>query len=128
MGMAVLFGVLLLLTVRIFGIGRAVPFAAFHRLLPLGVLGFSINVVTGMLFFIADSGRYTAMTNSFFPKMALIAIGGTAVLYFTIFDRPWKLKPGADAGVSSKVVAAATVLMWSGVIIYGRLLPYLEGG
>jgi hypothetical protein len=67
------------------------------------------------------------MTNSFFPKMALIVIGGTAVLYFTIFDRPWALKPGDDAPITAKLVAAATVLMWGGVIIYGRLLPYLEG-
>lgn len=128
MGMAVLFGVLLLLAARVLGVITSVPFSAFHRLLPLGVLGFSINVVTGMLFFIADSGRYTAMTNSFFPKMALIALGGTAVIYFTIFDRPWALKAGDDAAVSSKVIAAVTVLMWSGVIVYGRLLPYLEGG
>jgi hypothetical protein len=86
-----------------------------------------INVVTGMLFFIADYARYITMTNSFFPKMALIAIGGVAVLYFTIFDKPWELKPGADAPVTAKIMAAATLLMWTGVIMYGRLLPYLEG-
>jgi len=127
MGMAVLFGVVLLVVVRVFGLARNVPFNALHRLLPLGVFGFMINVATGMLFFVADYSRYVTMTNSFFPKMALIVIGGTAVLYFTIFDRPWALKPGDDAPVTAKLVAAATVLMWGGVIIYGRLLPYLEG-
>ena len=127
MGMAVLFGVVLLVALRVFGFVRHIPYAAFHRLLPLGVFGFMINVVTGMLFFVVDYDRYATMTNSFFPKMALIAIGGIAVLYFTIFDRPWALKPGDDAPVVSKVVAAATVLMWGGVIAYGRLLPYLEG-
>lgn len=128
MGMALLFGVVVLTVVRIFGIARNVPYSTFHRLLPLGVFGLIINVVTGMLFFVADSGRYTAMTNSFFPKMALIVIGGTAVLYFTIFDRPWGLKSGDEAPALAKVVAAATVLMWTGVLVYGRLLPYLEGG
>jgi hypothetical protein len=67
------------------------------------------------------------MTNSFFPKMALIVIGGVAVLYFTMFDKPWELKPGDRAPLTAKVVAAVTVLSWSGVIMYGRLLPYLEG-
>lgn len=128
MGMAVLFGVVLLVAVRMFGLARNVPYSAFHRLLPLGTLGFMLNVVTGMLFFLADSGRYTAMTNSFFPKMALIVIGGAAVLYFTMFERPWDLKPGDKAPVTAKVVAAATVVLWAGVIVYGRLLPYLEGG
>ena len=127
MGMALLFGVVLLVTVRVLGIVRNVPFSALHRLLPLGVFGFMINVITGMLFFVADYGRYATMTNSFFPKMALIVIGGVAVLYFTVFDRPWALRPGESAALSAKFMAAATVLMWTGVIIYGRLLPYLEG-
>lgn len=127
-GMAVLFGVVVLMVARTFGLARIVPFSAFHRLLPLGVFGFMVNVITGMLFFVADSGRYTAMTNSFYPKMALIAIGGVAILYFTIFDRPWALKAGESAPLTSKVVAAATAAMWTGVVIYGRLLPYLEGG
>ena len=127
-GMAVLFGVVVLIVARVFGLARNVPYAAFHRLLPLGVFGFMVNVITGMLFFIADSGRYTAMTNSFYPKMALIAIGGIAILYFTLFDKPWGLKSGDDAPTVSKLVAAATAAMWTGVVIYGRLLPYLEGG
>ena len=127
MGMAVLFGVVLLVAVRVLGLVKNVPFTAVHRLLPLGVFGFMINVVTGMLFFVADWQRYITMTNSFFPKMALIVIGGVAVLYFTIFEKPWELKPGDNAPLTAKVMAVATVLMWSGVLIYGRLLPYLEG-
>jgi hypothetical protein len=127
MGMAILFGVVLLVAIRVLGIVKSMPFSAMHRLLPLGVFGFMINVVTGMLFFVADYTRYATMTNSFFPKMALIVIGGIAVLYFTMFEKPWELKPGDNAPVTAKVVAIATVLLWSGVIIYGRLLPYLEG-
>jgi hypothetical protein len=57
-GMAVLFGVVVLILARVFGLARGVPFTAFHRLLPLGVFGFMVNVITGMLFFVADSGRY----------------------------------------------------------------------
>lgn len=128
MGMAVLFGVVLLVAVRMLGLGRNVPYSAFHRLLPLGTFGFMLNVVTGMMFFVADSGRYTAMTNSFFPKMALIVIGGLAVLYFTLFERPWELKPGDRAPLTAKAVAVAAIVLWAGVIVYGRLLPYLEGG
>lgn len=127
MGMSVLFGVVLLVAVRVFGIVTNVPFSAFHRLLPLGVFGLVINIVTGMLFFVGDWGRYITMTNSFFPKMALIVIGGIAVLYFTIFDKPWALKPGDKAPLAAKLVAAVTLLAWAGVITYGRLLPYLEG-
>ena len=127
-GMAVLFGVVIITTLRTLGVAKVIPFSAIHRLLPLGVLGFFVNSVTGMLFFIADSGRYTAMTNSFFPKIALIVIGGVCVLYFTTFDRPWNVKKGDDGPVQAKAVAALTLVLWAGVIVYGRLLPYLEGG
>jgi hypothetical protein len=126
-GMALLFGVVLLVAIRVLGIVKTMSFAAMHRLLPLGVFGLVINVVTGMLFFVADYSRYVTMTNSFFPKMALIVIGGVAVLYFTIFERPWSLKSGENAPMAAKVMAVATLLLWSGVIVYGRLLPYLEG-
>ncbi|WP_428097453.1 hypothetical protein [Candidatus Rariloculus sp.] len=128
MGMAVLFGVVIIITLRTLGVAKMIPFTAVHRLLPLGILGFFVNSVTGMLFFIADSGRYTAMTNSFYPKISLIMIGGVCLLYFTIFNRPWNLKQGDDGPVQAKVVAALTIALWGGVIIYGRLLPYLEGG
>ena len=127
-GMALLFGVMLLIIMRVLGIAKSVPFSAFHRLLPLGVFGFMLNVVTGMMFFVADSGRYTAMTNSFYPKMTLIVLGGVAMVYFTIFDRTWDLKPGDDARTPAKLAAVVTVLMWGTVVVYGRLLPYLDGG
>ncbi|HSH75258.1 MAG TPA: hypothetical protein VLA09_06225 [Longimicrobiales bacterium] len=126
-GMSMLFGVVLLMVLRVFGVGRGVPFSALHRLLPLGIFGFMMNVGSGMLFFIADSDRYSAMTAGFFPKLALIVIGGVGLLYFTLVDETWSLGDGDDAPMRAKVVAAAILLLWSGVIVYGRLLPYLEG-
>jgi hypothetical protein len=126
LGMALLFGSILLASVRVLGVARAVPYAALHRLLPLGVFGFAINVVTGIVFFIVDSGRYSAMTWGFYPKMALIVVGGMAVVYFTIFERPWELKADDDAPLAAKAVAVVTVLIWTVVIGYGRLLPYLQ--
>jgi hypothetical protein len=127
LGMALLFGAVLLTTVRVLGVARAVPYAAFHRLLPLGVFGLVLNVVTGIGFFLVDSGRYSALTYGFFPKMALIVVGGVAAVYFTIFERLWELGAGDEAPTAAKAVAVATVLIWSGVIAYGRLLPYFEG-
>jgi hypothetical protein len=126
LGMALLFGSVLLTAVRVLGFARVVPYAALHRLLPLGVMGFGMNVITGMIFFIVDTARYSAMIYGFYPKMALIVVGGVAAVYFTIFDRPWELKDGADAPFTVKAVAMATVVIWAAVIAYGRLLPYLQ--
>ena len=65
LGMSLLFGAVLLAAIRVLGVARTVPYAALHRILPLGVFGFAMNVVTGLVFFIVDSGRYAAMTHGF---------------------------------------------------------------
>jgi hypothetical protein len=126
-GMALLFGVVLLVCVRVLGLGKAISFPSLHRLLPLGAFGVLVNIATGMVFFIADSGRYTAM-DGFPPKIGLLMIGTFAMLYFTIFDGAWKLRSGQDAALSSKIMASVTLAAWLGVIAFGRLLPYFGEG
>ena len=125
-GMAFIFGTVLIVTLRVLGLAKSVPFSTVHRLLPLGFLGLMINTVSGMLLFIGDSGRYVAM--DLFPaKMALLVIGAIAVLYFSLFERVWNVKAGEDAPITAKAVAAVTLLAWAGVIALGRFLPYMEG-
>jgi len=127
-GLALIFGTVMLISLRILGVARnRVSYAAMHRLLPLGALGLIVNIVTGMFFFIGDSGRYVAM-DGFPPKIMLLMIGGFAMIYFTSFDGPWKLKAGDDASIISKLMALVILGSWAGVIIFGRLLPYYGGG
>ena len=126
-GMALIFGVVLIVGLRALGVAKSVPFSAFHRLLPLGALGLIVNIVTGMFFFIADSGRYVAM-DGFPPKIIWLVVGGLAILYFTVFDEIWAVKSGEDAPMSAKVMASLTILSWACVLVFGRLLPYYGDG
>jgi hypothetical protein len=80
-----------------------------------------------MFFFIGDSGRYVAM-DGFPPKITLLMIAAFAMIYFTSFDGPWKLKAGDDAPLVTKAMALVILGCWGGVIIFGRLLPYYGGG
>ena len=84
-----------------------------------------MNVFTGMLMMLADTYRYVVNDYTFAPKIALIPIGATAVLYFSLSDRLWDLKTGEDAPIAAKWVTAVVLLAWGGVIVCGRLLPYL---
>jgi hypothetical protein len=103
---------------------KSVSFSAMHRLLPWGVLGFGINLITGMLFFVAASDQYT--TNAVFHwKLALMMLAGINVLYFTIFDEPWVIGSGDDAPLRAKFVAASAFVLVVGVIFCGRMLPFL---
>jgi uncharacterized membrane protein len=124
-GYSLIFGTVLAVVLRVLGFWKSVSFPAVHRLLPLGFLGVLMNVFTGMLMMLADTYRYVVQDTTFAPKMALIPIGVMAILYFSLSDRVWNLKPGEDAPISAKWVAALVLIAWTGVIMGGRLLPYV---
>jgi hypothetical protein len=103
---------------------KGISFQALHRMLPWGVLGFGINMITGMFFFVAASDQYT--TNTVYQwKLVLIMLAGLNVLYFTIFDEPWEVGAGDDAPPMAKFVAASAFALVIGVIFCGRMLPFL---
>jgi uncharacterized membrane protein len=119
-------GVVLLIDMRMLGVVKNVSFAALHRLLPWAVLGFAVNLLTGMLFFAGRSSQYT--TNSVFQwKMALVILAGVNALYFTMFDETWTLKAGDDAPVMAKVMAGSALFLWIAILYCGSMLPFLGG-
>jgi uncharacterized membrane protein len=123
-GFSLVFGTALAVSLRVLGFWKSVPFSAVHRLLPLGVFGVVMNVLSGMLILHADSSRYLNEI-TFVPKIIFIVIGGIAVLYFSLSEGLWKVKAGEDAPMSAKWVAAVVLISWAGVIMGGRLLPYV---
>jgi uncharacterized membrane protein len=123
-GFSLIFGTALAVSLRVLGFWKSLPFSAVHRLLPIGVFGVVMNVFTGMLILQADSSRYLNEI-TFVPKVIFIAIGGIAVLYFSISEPLWKVQAGEEAPMAAKWVAALVLISWSGVIMGGRLLPYV---
>jgi uncharacterized membrane protein len=124
-GLCLLFGVVLLVDLRMLGFMKGIPFSTLHRLLPWGVLGFGINVVTGMLFFVGAPPTFYVTNATFFWKLALILVAGANALYFTVFDQPWSLGAGGTPPVAAKVAAASGIFLWTAVIFCGQMLPFL---
>jgi uncharacterized membrane protein len=123
-GLSLLFGVVLLVDLRMLGFMKAIPFSVLHRLLPWGVLGFGINVVTGMLFFIGNPPDFYMPNPTFVWKLALIPVAGANVLYFTVFEQAWAVGAGDTPPVAARVAAASGILLWTGVIFCGQMLPF----
>jgi uncharacterized membrane protein len=123
-GLSLLFGVLLVVNLRLLGGLRAASFASLHRLLPWGMLGFGVNLVTGMMFFIAAPEQYVTNT-PFYWKIGCLMVAGVDLLYLTVFDKIWALEPGDDAAILDKAIAASAIAAWVGVIYWGRMLPFL---
>jgi hypothetical protein len=124
-GLCLLFGVMLLVNLRMAGFITGVPLADVNRLLPWGMAGLAINIITGMLFFLAAPEQYT-QNGAFTWKMGLVLLGGLSVLYPTMLGGEADSTRGIlHAAVTRKLMAACSLLIWIGVIFFGRFLPYL---
>jgi len=123
-GLSLLFGVVLLVDLRMLGFLKSIPFSALHRLLPWGVLGFGVNVVTGILFFVGAPPDFYVNNPVFIWKLALILVAGANALYFTVFEQPWTLRAGDTPSLAAKAAAASGILLWVGVIFCGQMLPF----
>jgi uncharacterized membrane protein len=123
-GLFVIFGVVLLVNLRILGVMKSVSFAALHGLIPVGLIGFAVNMFTGMLFFIATPGQYT-QNPAFLWKVILMVLAGANVLYLTVIDETFVIKAGDNAPLTGKLVAVATICMTIGIIYFGRMLPFI---
>lgn len=123
-GLSLLLGVVLVVDLRMLGVMKNVSFATLHRLLPWGILGFGINVMTGMLFFLGAPDQYTSNT-AFQWKIAMVLVAAANALYFTVLDEAWALGPGDDAPLVAKVMAVSAMFLWVGVMYCGSMLPFL---
>ena len=123
-GLCLLLGVVLVVNLRLLGLMKSISFAAVHSLLPWGVLGFGLNLFTGMLFFIGTPEQYVANV-AFYWKMTFVLLAGMNALYLTMFKQVWDVAPGDDAPMTGKVIAASAIFLWAGVLYFGRMLPYI---
>jgi uncharacterized membrane protein len=132
LGLSLSFGVLLAVNLRILGAMRQVPFADVHRLLPWGMLGFGVNLITGMLFFIGQPRQYIDSA-PFYWKVVILMIAGANFLYLTVFKKAWA--PGGDVGdagdagfdstLADKAMAVSSIVAWLAVLYCGRMLPFI---
>ena len=133
-GLTLLFGTIAAWDLRLIGVARRVPIAAFHRLVPLAVLGFAINAASGSMFLMTEPTQYV-YNPAFHFKLLFMTLAGLNVLVFysTLFRRLGTLPAGVNPPPSARIIGAASLACWMGVIICGRLitfyrpLPCLEG-
>lgn len=122
LALSLLLGTVGLFDLRALGAAREIPLTALHRLVPFGVGAFVVNILTGLMFFVSAPDQY-AFNPAFQLKMGCILLAGlnVAVFYST-------MAKGLDRGVGPgvKVVAAISLLAWTGVIVFGRLITYFR--
>jgi len=128
-GLSLLLGSMLVVDLRLAGFLRQIDLVSTHRLLPWAVIGFAMNLARGFLFFMGDPARYS-INIGFQLKMVLILIAGLNVLIFALKINPvidgWD--PHGDTPGFAKAVAWASLASWTGILLLGRLIPYIGTG
>lgn len=128
-GLSLLLGSMLVVDLRLAGLLRQIDIHTVHSLLPWASLGFVLNLVSGALFVLGDPARY-AVNIGFQIKMILVLIAGLNALWFFCKLNPqiaaWE--PHADTPAMAKVVAIVSLGAWFGVLLLGRLIPYIGTG
>ena len=126
-GLCLLLGALIVSDLRMLGVARSVPLELIEKFMLVAVIGFSINLVTGILFVVGDPDRYLPNI-AFRIKMVLIAIAGLNVGYYLLRVRSRILSGLEDAEQSggARFVSALSLLLWTSIIVFGRIIPYVE--
>ena len=128
LGLSMLVGCVGAFDLRLLGVGKRIPIAALHRLIPLGLLGFAINVSTGLMFLLTEGDQYI-YNPAFQFKVLFIAIAGLNALLFYVTS--WG-RVNADGTINApragKIAAVISLSMWISVIVCGRLLTFYRPG
>ncbi len=127
-GLSLLVGGILIVDLRLLGFLRRISVRAALSFLPLVIIGFVINLLTGVLFFAADPMMYWP-SPAFRLKLFVILLAGINALVFTLFKHKQALALGEDDGTTTfmKVTAGLSLSFWLVVLLLGRLLPAFEG-
>ena len=120
-------GLIALLDLRLLGVGlKGVPVSRVAaRLLPWALFGFVIMAISGSLLFYC--GPVKAAANIFFRvKVVMILLAGLNALVFhlTIEKRIAAWDNDASPPARAKFAGAASLVLWSGVVICGRMQAY----
>ncbi len=125
-GLSLLIGVTGVFDLRLMGFFRRVSIRAAHSLVPLAMIGFAINLLTGLVFIVGLPEQY-ASNRMFWWKVGFIAIAGLNAMVFEsrLSARLVALEPGVDTPISAKIVGVISLVAWFGVLYCGRMLPFL---
>jgi hypothetical protein len=119
-GIALLFGAIVALDLRLLGWRReAGPADGIARLLlPVAIAGLAIAIPAGLLLFATDARAYVAAP-LFQAKMLVVALAIGNALWLRARERR-----GPRPEQKAVPAAAASILLWLGAIVLGRLVGY----
>lgn len=121
--MGLFFGLILMMDLRLAGIGhlRTPPEEMQSHLFPWQMLGFALVVITGFLLFYSKPLTYYGK-GFFWTKMMLMVLAGLNAGYIHLVTHRAG-GTGWDSG-AAKFAGVMSIVLWAGVLVTGRLVAY----
>ena len=125
-GTALVVGLTFIITLRLLGLFEAIPYSSLNRLFPVMWVALAVQFLSGFVLWMAKPTRYVA-DGAFVLKLSLVIVGIILTLYLYRTMKREAAAWDAAGAVSSRAMkfVAADVLVWSGVLVAGRLTAYL---
>ena len=125
-GTATILGFITVMALRLYGLFPKIPFTALSSLVPFIWVAFVVQFLSGSTLWLTKPEQYLR-DGMFAVKLAFILVSIVVMVVFQVMLK--REAAGWDAaGTPSPKgvkVAAACCLLWSGVVIGGRLTAYL---
>jgi hypothetical protein len=127
LGLILLIGAAGFFDLRLLGFMKGVSLRSAKKFIPWAMIGFSVNLLTGLIFFISQPQQYATNLAMWFKVLFLLVAGINAMLFETSYsERLLSLPADAEMPVSAKIIGAVSLISWFAVLYFGRMLPYLD--
>jgi hypothetical protein len=128
-GLSILIGAIMIFDLSMIGVLRRGSLTSVLNYTHIAAFGLVLNILSGFVLFSSAPSNY--WTNPAFRlKMVLLLLAVLNVAWFEFAERRkvLALRDGEDVGLPAKLVAALSLLLWTGVIVLGRWLPVTAQG
>ena len=128
-GLTLLMGGLIIVDLRMIGFLSYIGLEEVKKLLPLVIFGFLVNLITGVLFLFGDPSRYS-INIGFQIKMILVLLAGCNAAIYHLKVEPLfsNLNLKDRLPLVIKITGFTSLTLWTGVLLLGRLIPYVGTG
>ena len=128
-GLTLLMGGLIIVDLRMIGFFSDIGLVEVKILLPLVIFGFLVNLITGFLFLFGDPSRYS-INIGFQIKMILVLLAGCNAAIYHLKVEPLfsNLNLTDRLPLVIKITGFTSLTLWTGVLLLGRLIPYVGTG
>ena len=125
-GLTMVIGIVGFFDLRLMGFMKRVPVGAAKDLMPVAIVGFALNLITGATFFIGAPEQYVHNI-AWWAKVSCLVLAGLNAMCFEILVGPRTIALGAgeDTPLAAKAVGALSLASWLGVLYWGRMLPFI---